>query len=44
MSFSPNKYTNDQLHELAKQHATKAVEFDFAQDFSQAYFHYMVCI
>ena len=42
MSSSPSKYTNDQLHELAKQHAKKAVEYDFGQDFGQAYFHYMV--
>ena len=42
MSSSPSKYTNDQLNELAKQYAKKAVEYDFGQDFGQAYFHYMV--
>jgi len=42
MSSSPNKYTNDQLQEKAKQHATKAVEFDRFNEFVQAYQHYMV--
>jgi hypothetical protein len=44
MSSSPNKYTNDQLQEIAKQHATKAVEFDRFNEFAQAYQHYMVYI
>ena len=37
-----NNQTNDELHELARQHATRAVEFDRSNEYEKAYSHYIV--
>ena len=39
-----HSHSPDELHELIREHALKAVEFDRRNEFESAYFHYTVSI